>query len=219
MKIHKIIINHFRKVNGSLLLAVFFICHLLMALSFNIAGEKGMSMGEALAKNSDETRPVIHLEELEKRIHDLVNQERKRQGLNSLDWNPELSRIARLHSKDMASRNYFSHETPEGRDFNKRYTQQGFSCRIAAGIGRYTLGGENLFQNNLCRSITYVKSAGAVRTAYSWNSSEQIARSTVLGWMKSPAHRKNILQPYWKTEGIGISISSDDKIVITQNFC
>jgi uncharacterized protein YkwD len=60
---------------------------------------------------------------------------------------------------------------------------------------------------------------GATRTVYDWNSLEQIARSTVSGWMKSPGHRKNILQPFWKTEGIGIAVSPDDKVLITQNFC
>jgi len=128
-------INHFRKLNGHLLLTAFFVGHLLIVLSFGIAGEKGISIAEAFAKKSDVTRPVIYLEELEKRIHDLVNQERKKQGLGSLDWNSKLSRIARLHSQDMASRNYFSHDSLEGRNFNDRYRQQGFSCWLKAGLG------------------------------------------------------------------------------------
>jgi len=37
--------------------------------------------------------------------------------------------------------------------------------------------------------------------------------------MKSPGHRKNILTPYWKKEGIGVHIGPDDKVYVTQNFC
>ena len=54
---------------------------------------------------------------------------------------------------------------------------------------------------------------------YDWNSQEKIAQTTVQGWMKSPGHRKNILTPYFKSEGIGIVVSPDDKVYITQNFC
>ena len=219
MKINEVIQSYYRWVNGTFLLTTFFIGCVLCLFAFNIAGDTGIGMSEALAKNPDETKPEISPERLERSIHDLVNQERKKQGLSSLDWNPTLSGIARLHSRDMASRNYFSHENREGRTFNDRYRRQGFSCWIKAGIGRYSLGAENIYQNNLCRSVTYIKSGGSVRTVYLWNSPEEIARSTVAGWMKSPGHRKNILQPFWKTEGIGIAISSDDKILITQNFC
>lgn len=54
---------------------------------------------------------------------------------------------------------------------------------------------------------------------YYWNSSDKIAGKALEGWMKSPGHRKNILTPHWKREGIGVEISADDKVYITQNFC
>ena len=54
---------------------------------------------------------------------------------------------------------------------------------------------------------------------YDWNSSRKIAETTVKGWMNSPGHRKNILTPHWRSEGIGIAISPDDKVYITENFC
>jgi uncharacterized protein YkwD len=54
---------------------------------------------------------------------------------------------------------------------------------------------------------------------YDWNTIKQIAESTVKGWMHSPGHRKNILAPHWRSEGIGVALSPDDKVYITQNFC
>ena len=48
---------------------------------------------------------------------------------------------------------------------------------------------------------------------------EEIAQSTVDGWMDSEDHRKNILTEKFDREGIGVVISDDDKVYITQNMC
>jgi len=37
--------------------------------------------------------------------------------------------------------------------------------------------------------------------------------------MNSPGHKKNILTPYWRSEGIGGFIAPDGKVLVTQNFC
>jgi len=75
--------------------------------------------------------------------------------------------------------------------------------------------GENIFQNNLYDRVMITN---GVRQ-YDWNSVDRIAETTVDGWMKSPGHRKNILMPHWVSEGLGVSVSPDDKVYITQNFC
>ncbi len=159
-------------------------------------------------------RPRLSVPQLEKRIHALINRERKRFGLSSLGWNENLSAIARKHSGDMAKRNYFSHYSPEGHDFMYRYKQGGYSCSIVEGDHIY-LGAENIFQNNLYDRVVIVNDA----SHYDWNSLEHIAETTVQGWMNSPGHRKNILTPHWRSEGIGIVVALDDKVYITENFC
>jgi uncharacterized protein YkwD len=40
----------------------------------------------------------------------------------------------------------------------------------------------------------------------------------VEGWMNSPGHRKNILEPRWKESGIGIFINSNGTYYFTQVF-
>ncbi len=159
--------------------------------------------------------PSINGLELEIKIHDLINKERRKQGLSLLAWDDALSNIARKHSRDMAKRNYFSHDTPEGHDFSYRYSEAGYSCSIR-GQGHISYGGaENIFQNNLYDRVTIVNGI----PYYDWNSEDTIAESTVRGWMNSRGHRKNILAPYWRTEGIGVAILPDGKVYITQNFC
>jgi len=75
---------------------------------------------------------------------------------------------------------------------------------------------ENLFQNNLYDRYWITN---GVITSYDWNSPEEIAKSTVEGWMNSEGHRSNILYPYFESEGIGVVVNSDHKVYITQNFC
>ncbi|HEU4769940.1 MAG TPA: CvpA family protein [Pyrinomonadaceae bacterium] len=52
--------------------------------------------------------------DLEKRMLDLVNNERVSRGLQPLAADPELTEVARRHSADMFARGYFAHDTPEG---------------------------------------------------------------------------------------------------------
>ncbi len=73
--------------------------------------------------------------DLEARMLDLVNEERKKIGLKPLEADPELVPVARAHAMDMFTRGYFSHYTPEGKD--------PFDRMKAFGI-KYYAAGENL---------------------------------------------------------------------------
>ena len=159
-------------------------------------------------------KPAISGPALEKQIHSLINQERRKAGLSTLGPDEALSRIARNHSRDMGTRSYFAHNSPEGHDFSYRYQQAGYVCAITV-IRTIYQGAENIALNNLYDSVTTVNG----KAYYDWNSLERIAETTVQGWMKSPGHRKNILTPVWRNEGIGVFIAPDDRVYITQNFC
>jgi uncharacterized protein YkwD len=89
----------------------------------------------------------------------------------------------------------------------KRLENVGYkTCRLV---------GENIYQNNLySRAITEKK-----RTTYDWNSIEEIAASTVRGWMGSTGHRQVILEKDYTRTGVGVAIAADDKVYITQVFC
>jgi len=79
--------------------------------------------------------------DLEKRMLDLVNQERVANGLSPLQADPELTEVARKHSADMFARGYFAHDTPEGlspfdrmREANVRFTTAGENLALAPTI-------------------------------------------------------------------------------------
>jgi uncharacterized protein YkwD len=153
---------------------------------------------------------------LEERVHELINQQRTARGLASLPVDRVLAAIARTHSEDMAVRQYFAHVNPEGQNPTARGTADGYICRKTYG-SYYTYGiAENLFLNNLYSSATFYSNR---ETVYTWNSPEEIAQTTVFGWMNSSGHRENILTPTFDREGIGVAIGLDDKVYITEDFC
>lgn len=58
----------------------------------------------------------------------------------ALRWSDALASAAYLHSKDMADKNYFSHDSQDGRSFSQRITAAGYNWstvgeNIAAGQG------------------------------------------------------------------------------------
>ena len=75
----------------------------------------------------------------EKRILDLCNAERAKTGAPALKANNDLTKLARLKSKDIVDKNYFSHESPT-------YGSP-FEMMRSHGIS-YMYAGENLAQNS-----------------------------------------------------------------------
>ncbi len=76
------------------------------------------------------TRP-----DLEAQMLVMVNRERAKEGLAPLKADPEMARVARLHSMDMFRRGYFAHENPDGKDpFD----------RMKASQVKFYAAGENL---------------------------------------------------------------------------
>jgi uncharacterized protein YkwD len=73
--------------------------------------------------------------DLESRMLDMVNAERRAAGLKPVRPDVQLTQVARAHSRDMFARGYFSHVSPDGKDLDKRLQQ--------ANLG-YLSAGENL---------------------------------------------------------------------------
>jgi uncharacterized protein YkwD len=161
-------------------------------------------------------QPEIHIADLERRVHELINKARVEHDLAVLTYDEGLAKVARGHSRDMATRHFFSHTNPDGQDPTARGKLAGFTCRkpITANTFREGLG-ENIYQDNLYSRIHI---SGTERS-YDWNTPEDLAGNSLQGWMNSPPHRHNILERVYGQTGIGIAISDDDKVYITQLFC
>jgi uncharacterized protein YkwD len=108
-----------------------------------------------------------------------LNRERAHHGLRVLKLDKRLSRAARRHARDMARRNYFSHDTLGGGSFVDRIRAEGY----LRGAHSWVVG-ENL----------------------AWGS-RGFSRPRVIMrmWMNSPGHRANILNASFREIGIGVA--------------
>jgi uncharacterized protein YkwD len=117
----------------------------------------------------------------------------------------------------MAQLDYFDHDNLRGQAPSDRAGQAGYRCRKDYG-SYYTEGiAENIFQTWLFSS--YTTSLNGLVVSRNYITMEEIASQVVNGWMNSPGHRENILNARYDREGIGIAVSSDGKVYVTQNFC
>ena len=138
--------------------------------------------------SAQEVASVQGVSYVESQMIHLLNSIRSSRGLQLLNPNPVLNSIARSRSKDMLSRNYFSHYTPEGKNI--------FNILVENGI-MYACGAENLSQ----------------ASPPSWGSPEAVVNN----WMSSGLHRANILNPHCGQLGLGV-VDSGNRRVITLIF-
>jgi uncharacterized protein YkwD len=130
---------------------------------------------------------------LERSILRYTNNERSKHGLVQLGPSSPLNFVARKHSQNMASARILKHESnlfpPGWRKFSER-------LKIIGVLS----GGENIAYHTFLNDL------------------DQWSRLIVEGWMQSPAHKKNILNPDYRYLGVGISHSSDRIAFATQLF-
>ena len=112
-------------------------------------------------------------------------------------------------------RGFFDHINAQGEDPTARGRRAGYECRKAIDKTTFHIGlAENLSE---IPRFSRARTTGG-RTTYDWNAAEDIARQAVDGWMKSPGHRRNILDGTYTESGVGVALSDND-IYITQLFC
>ena len=134
------------------------------------------------------SRHVREIESLEQQCLDEVNRVRRQKGLQRLTFYEELLPVAREYSRRMAEQNFFSHSDPEGRTVRERVDEADIRWRMV---------GENLAFSN-----GYVNPVAA----------------SLHGWMDSPGHRANILEPDFTLTAIGVWIKPDGTVYFTEIF-
>jgi uncharacterized protein YkwD len=136
----------------------------------------------------------------ERRLCDLANQERRKLGLPLLKISPALAEVARAHSREMAAKGFFDHEspTPQRRTLMQRYRLKFKRPPRLVAENIYKLEGPSFYR----------MSADDFRRAHT-------------GWMNSPGHRANILRtsPSGGPSEIGVGIFvRNGSFWATQNF-
>jgi uncharacterized protein YkwD len=104
-----------------------------------------------------------------------INQVRRQHGLSELRASGLLAEAAEHHSRQMAARGFFDHDSPDGSAFWKR-VERYYPSRGAS----YWSVGENL----------------------AYGSPSLSAEGAVRAWMQSPGHRANLLSSAWREIGL-----------------
>jgi uncharacterized protein YkwD len=114
----------------------------------------------------------------ERTVLGLINLARTSRGLAPVHLQTALDRAALAHSRDMLSRDYFSHSAPGGTTFATRLRRAGY------GIAGYR--------------------SWAVGEIIGWGQgSAGSPRAVFRSWMRSSAHRAVILDRRWRDVGAG----------------
>jgi uncharacterized protein YkwD len=124
----------------------------------------------------------------------LVNRDRRVNGLPALVEDPLLSEAAQRHAQDMLNRHYFDHVTPEGKTPRDRFIAVGGNSRVGVG--------ENIRRRSTeSPGLTY-----------------QILEESQRGWMYSNGHRENLLRPEYTKFGYGIVVGAVGRTYAVQMF-
>lgn len=141
-----------------------------------------------------------------------INTERAKYKLTPLRSNYYLELAAQRHAKDMNSRGYFSHYSPEGLNYIDRIRSSGYldtkseTCTCA-----------QQFDLNTAMQTTTHKGADFLVTRKQECSCEPIfslgenlakgqlsVQEVMRDWLNSPNHRRNILRPEFEEVGFGL---------------
>lgn len=116
-----------------------------------------------------------------------TNEARTSEGVSTLVQDEQLALAARQHALEMATLNYFSHDSPNAVNATA-------SKRVArAGSPLVTIG-ENIAKVG----------------------SNNVAATTTQGWLDSPGHRKNILHSKFTHVGFGTAQDRNGQIIVVQ---
>jgi uncharacterized protein YkwD len=199
---------------------------LALALVSALPGLAARAAQAAQAQGTERLQPPaviprhdLDLDDLARRIHDLVNAERTARGLAPLERDARLDGVAAGHSQDMAEHGFFDHASPNGDDPTARGKRRGYVCRKVRGMTVREGIGENIFQGALYRKITMRRTPAGTSASYDWLTPEELAVAAVTGWMDSPGHRANILTREYDRAGLGIAVARDGRVYVTQDFC
>ncbi len=164
----------------------------IAAVFFYLPSAWGQLRTHSGAAKSD----VEHPKALEKRVFQLTNEARSKNGLPPLDADKALTTVAREKCDEMIKR----HLVSQGDPVDKRGLKK-FDEIEPAQVGRAAKLGENVHMGS--------------KNDYS--DIETAARLIVNGFMGTPANRTNILNPAWTHLGVGVSIKGKESYV-TQEF-
>ena len=124
-------------------------------------------------------RRAAALHKNERTLFALINKARTRRGLAALRVQHDLAKAARLHSRQMLVHDFFSHSSPNGRNYGSRIARCGYgrSGYSVWRVGEVLAWGKGIYG---------------------------VPQLVLRRWMGSSAHRAVILDRRWREVGVGL---------------
>lgn len=175
--------------------------------------------------------------QLESRVHVAVNETRERHGRRNVAYDPDLRPIARYHSGRMATEGELFHEAPDGEDLSDRLdtfdydqiakaTGQRFCHECSGDLRRFSAPA----YCPACGAATLDSTVESTRAGENLAVKQYVPRpvgtdeataadAVVTGWLRSPGHRDNLLEPSFEREAIGVVVTDEHRgvsVYVTQ---
>lgn len=138
--------------------------------------------------------PIPDIATLETILVEKENAVRRQNQLEAISQNTSLTLAARAFAAYLADKGLFSH-TADNWSPEERVNIEGYKwCRLS----------ENL----------------SLRTYSQGLSTTELASEIINGWMKSPKHRANVLEPHVTETGVGVAVAAEtsQKFITVQLF-
>ncbi len=144
--------------------------------------------------------PLPDVPSLQRLMLELINTDRRAEGLNPVAWDTQSAQIGAAHAQEMATSDYLSHWNLQGYGPDVRYSLSGGSDAVMENVYLY----EYRFDDGRPAPIS------------DW---PQIIRAAHASLMESPGHQANILDSSHTHVGIGIAYNATTgNVRIAQEF-
>ena len=137
----------------------------------------------------DDALEAPDAEEVERLIREAINELRATASASGLDASTTLAEAATRHSRDMAERDFYGHENPDG-----EMPWHRVPCQAGEVIHRGDLG--------------EMRNQGSDETWYTTDT-EGMAGYVIEGWKESASHSQTLTDREWSRVGVGVYIDQD----------
>ncbi|MFK7786421.1 MAG: CAP domain-containing protein [Crocinitomicaceae bacterium] len=130
----------------------------------------------------------------EKEMLRIINEARVEKGMSELVWDEDLAKAARYHAYDLATQDYFDHDSFD-RSGEKLTQVGGTFDRIRRFYSKSFANSENIAAGNESANVTYMQ------------------------WYNSPGHYRNMFNESSKKVGLGVFYDPDSEYGYYWVFC
>ncbi|HEU0021739.1 MAG TPA: CAP domain-containing protein [Dehalococcoidia bacterium] len=144
-------------------------------------------------------------------IHEIVNQERRKASIDTLEFDSALAAAAASDSQYLAENIDaidLSHSIRVGEPVRRCFTRYGVAY-LESSV-------KNSFSTPIYSSEIYYD---AVPVSKNYLSAQQLAEQIVETWMQSSIQSQDILNDRYVKHAVGLAVSKDEEVFVTQYFC